>query len=212
MGLLKESWVCSPGLPDRGDGRNTKGMTMKKKIKALNALYPTPTVLVGTLVEGKPNFIAIAHIGIMTLTSISLGIHKSHYSNDGIREQGAFSVNIPSENLMVKTDYCGIVSGKKADKGRLFTLFFGELPMAPMIEECPVTMECTLHHIVDMKSHDVFIGEIVNTYANEEVLKEGKIDIAQVKPLLFDMSSKKYWALGGVLGDCWHVGQQLNQP
>jgi flavin reductase (DIM6/NTAB) family NADH-FMN oxidoreductase RutF len=184
---------------------------MKKKMKALNALYPTPTVLIGTVVEGKPNFIAIAHIGIMTLTSISLGIHKSHYSNDGIREHKTFSVNIPSENLIVKTDYCGMVSGRKADKGKLFTLFYGDLPMAPMIEECPVTMECTLHSIVDMKTHDVFVGEIVNTYASEEVLNEGKIDIAKVKPLLFDMSSKKYWALGGELGTCWHMGQQLKQ-
>ena len=39
----------------------------------VNALYPTPTTLVGAIVNGKPNFITIAHIGIMTLDHISLG-------------------------------------------------------------------------------------------------------------------------------------------
>jgi flavin reductase (DIM6/NTAB) family NADH-FMN oxidoreductase RutF len=182
---------------------------MKKKIAALNALYPTPTVLAGTMVKGKPNFIAIAHIGIMTLTSISLGINKSHYTNEGIKECKTFSVNIPSENLVAQTDYCGLVSGRKADKAKLFNVFYGDLGNAPMIEECPIAMECTLHSIVDLKSHEVFIGEIINTYVDEALLVNEKVDIARLRPLLFDMSSKKYWSLGGEIAPCWSVGRQL---
>jgi hypothetical protein len=41
---------------------------MKKKLGAINVLYPTPTILVGAMVNGKPNFITIAHVGIMTHT------------------------------------------------------------------------------------------------------------------------------------------------
>ncbi|MGV8122412.1 MAG: hypothetical protein AB2L14_21850 [Candidatus Xenobiia bacterium LiM19] len=78
---------------------------MKKKFEKMNALYPTPTVLVGAHVESRPNFIAIAHIGIITLTQISISSHKPHYTNSGIKESGVFSVNIPSENLVVETDY-----------------------------------------------------------------------------------------------------------
>lgn len=37
-----------------------------EKPGAVSALYPTPTTLVGALVDGNPNFITIAHIGIMT--------------------------------------------------------------------------------------------------------------------------------------------------
>ena len=50
--------------------------TMKEKLGAINALYPPPTALVGATVNGKPNFITIAHIGIMTHTHISLGMAK----------------------------------------------------------------------------------------------------------------------------------------
>ncbi|MBW1899886.1 MAG: flavin reductase family protein [Deltaproteobacteria bacterium] len=182
-----------------------------KEIGAVNLLYPTPTTLVGAMVNGKPNFITIAHIGIMTHTHISLGINKVHYSNAGIKENKTFSVCLPSEDLMVETDYCGIMTGKRTDKAALFDVFYGELKTAPMIRECPVCMECSLERIVDFPSHDIFIGEITQTYVNESVLSDGNVDIAKVRPLLFDMSSKTYWALGTELGKCWNVGKKLKE-
>jgi len=38
---------------------------MKKSLDGINLLYPTPTTIVGAIVEGRPNFITIAHIGIV---------------------------------------------------------------------------------------------------------------------------------------------------
>ncbi len=96
---------------------------MKSKLGAVNALYPTPTALVGATVNGKPNFITIAHIGIMTFTHISVSLGKRHHTNAGIKENKTFSVCLPSENLVVETDYCGIESGKDTDKGALFDLY-----------------------------------------------------------------------------------------
>jgi flavin reductase (DIM6/NTAB) family NADH-FMN oxidoreductase RutF len=182
---------------------------MKEKIGATNALYPTPTTLVGAMVKGKPNFITIAHIGIMTYNYISLGMGKRHYTNSGIREYKTFSVCLPSENLVVETDYCGIMTGEKTDKAALFHIFYGELETAPMIEQCRVCMECRLDQIVDFPTHDVFIGEIVQTYADESVLSDRTLDVSKLKPLLFDMNSKKYWSLGGEIAKCWNVGKQL---
>ena len=182
---------------------------MKEKIGAINALYPTPTTLVGAIVNGKPNFITIAHIGIMTHNCISLGMGKGHYTNSGIRENKTFSVCLPSENLVVETDYCGIMTGRKTDKATLFDVFYGELKTAPMIQQCLVCMECRLDRIVDFPTHDIFIGEIVETYADESVLSEKNLDLSKLKPLLFDMNSKKYWSLGGEIAKCWNVGKQL---
>src|SRR5512137_264508 len=100
---------------------------MKAKLGAKNCLYPLPTVLVGANVGGKPNYVTIAHVGIMDPGSVSLGMNKAHYTNAGIKKNGTFSVNIPDESLVVKADYCGLVSGKKADKGALFKTFYGKL-------------------------------------------------------------------------------------
>ncbi len=183
-----------------------------KPIGAVNALYPMPTTLVGATVNGKANFLAVAHVGILnhgTPQYLSLGLSKSHYTNAGMREHKTFSICLPSEDLMVETDYCGIMTGKKTDKAALFDVFYGELKTAPMIRECPVNMELKLHDVLDYDTHDIFVGQLVQTYAKEEVLAEGKIDIAKVRPLIFDMSSIRYWSLGPSIGKCWNAGKAL---
>ena len=187
---------------------------MKKPIGGLNVLYPTPTVIVGAVVDGKPNFITIAHIGIVNhakphLISISMG--KVHYTNAGIRENKEFSVNVPSESLVVETDYVGIVSGKKVDKSGVFEIFYGNLSKAPMIKACALCMECRLYDTYDTPTHDLFIGEILETHAEESVLTDGKVDISKLRPLLFDMNSVKYWSLGAPVASCWSVGKQMKK-
>ena len=187
---------------------------MKKKLGGINVLYPTPTTIVGAIVDGKPNFITIAHIGIVNHAKpylISLSMAKPHYTNAGIKENKAFSVNIPSENLVVETDYVGLVSGKKMDKSTVFEIFYGNLEKAPMIALCPINMECKLYDIYDTPTHDLFIGEIIETHADESVLKDGKVDLAMLKPLLFDMSSIQYWSIGNALANCWNVGKKMKQ-
>ncbi|MCU0849458.1 MAG: flavin reductase family protein [Spirochaetes bacterium] len=180
---------------------------MKKNIGPVNALYPMPVVLVGAMVDGRANFITIAHVGIFTLETISLGVNRSHYTNRGIRENRTFSVNFPSDGMVVETDYAGLASGKQTDKSSVFEVEFGPLKTAPMIKNAPVSMECGLLDVLDYGNHDVFVGRAVNTYADESVLKNGVIDLAAVRPMLFDMFQRKYWRLGGPFADCWSVGK-----
>ncbi len=183
-------------------------------IGPVNALYPMPTTLVGATVNGKPNFLTIAHVGILNHgipQYLSIGLGKVHYSNSGIKENQSFSICLPSEDLMVETDYCGIMTGKKTDKAFLFEVFYCALETAPMIRQCPVNMELRLHDMLDYPTHDIFIGELVETYADDAVMSEGKIDISKIRPLLFDMASMHYWGLGSPLGKCWNVGKSLKK-
>ncbi len=182
---------------------------MKEKLGPTNALYPLITAIVGATVEGAPDFATIAHVGIAHLKGITLGMGNAHLTNKGILENKTFSVNLPSEDMVVITDHIGMVSGAKEDKGGLFDLFYGELDTAPMIEQCKVTMECKLIEHIKLPTHDLFVGEVVGTYADVDVLTNGVVDIAKLKPLLFDMASKKYWALGDPVAKCWSVGKEF---
>ncbi len=184
---------------------------MKKKLGAKNALYPLPTTLVGAIFEGKPTFTTIAHVGIMDFRSISLGINKVHYINAGIKENQTFSVNIPSESLVELTDYCGLVTGKKMDKSQLFSVFYGKLKTAPLIEECLINMECKLIKTVDFPRHDIFIGEVIETYVDESVVSDDVIDLGKVKPLLFSMFTKSYWTLGQKFAQAWAIGKRVKE-
>jgi flavin reductase (DIM6/NTAB) family NADH-FMN oxidoreductase RutF len=111
--------------------------------------------------------------------------------------------------MVALTDHIGMVSGTQEDKSALFELFYGELDTAPMIEQCKVTMECRLIEHIKLPTHDLFVGEVVGTYADVGVLTNGIVDIAKLKPLLFDMASKKYWSLGDPVAKCWSVGKDF---
>lgn len=182
---------------------------MKVKLGPKNCLYPMPTTLIGALVNGIPNYVTIAHVGIMDLQSVSLGMNKSHHTNQGIRENKTFSVNIPTTKMVKKTDYCGLVSGKDEDKAAMFTTFYGTLKTAPMIEECAINMECELIKTVDFPSHEIFIGRIIETYCDENVLTDGVVDFGKVQPILFVMNDGSYWKIGGRIGKAWNIGKEL---
>lgn len=182
---------------------------MKVQIKERNAMYPLPVTLVGANVDGKANFITIAHVGIFALDMVTMGISKTHYTNKGIIENRTFSVNIPSEDMVVETDYAGLVSGKNNDKSSLFEVAYGVLETAPMIVRAPVCMECELVDVVDCRTHDGFIGRVAAIHAEERVITDGTIDLRKVKPMLFDMHRRKYWRLGEPFADCWSVGKTL---
>ncbi|OGO31927.1 MAG: hypothetical protein A2Z29_05925 [Chloroflexi bacterium RBG_16_56_11] len=179
-------------------------------------LFPNPTVLVGTVIDGKPNFATFAGCGIAgdKPPTISIAVHRQRYTLKGIRQNKEFSVVIPSVNLIKEADYCGLVSGVRSDKVRDcgFTVFYGTLKSAPLIEQCPVNLECTLLKRFDVGVHDLVIGKIVQTYVSEECLTDGKPDIMKIKPIVFSMGSvPRYNAVGEYLGQGYHIGKELKK-
>jgi flavin reductase (DIM6/NTAB) family NADH-FMN oxidoreductase RutF len=145
----------------------------------------------------------------MDLTSVSLGMNKSHHTNQGIKENNTFSIDVPSTKMIKETDYCGLVSGKTEDKTPMFKTFYGVLETAPMIEQCPINMECQLIETVDLPNHDIFIGRIVETYCDENVQTEGVVDFGKVQPILFVMNDRSYWKIGERIGKAWDIGKLL---
>lgn len=168
---------------------------MKKNLGNRNALYPMPITVVGTQVDGRNNYIAIAHVGIIDHNTISISSGKLHYSNIGIKQNRTLSVNIISEDQVDAMNRAGSLTGAKEDKSGLFEAEYGTLEGAPMIKDAPVSMECEVIDIYDRPEFDVFICRIVNTYADESVLNGDKIDLSKVHPVLFAMMAG-YWKLG----------------
>ena len=126
---------------------------MHKALGAKTLLYPKPALLVGANVDGRPNFMTVAWGGIAcgTPPMLSVAIRPARYTYQGIQENKTFSVNVPPVGLVKEVDYCGVVSGKRADKVAdcKFTVFYGELKTAPLIEECPIKR--TNDSIIDEK-------------------------------------------------------------
>jgi flavin reductase (DIM6/NTAB) family NADH-FMN oxidoreductase RutF len=186
---------------------------MEKQPIHNNFFIPMPVVLVGTQVAGKANFMTVGWCARANANPpmIVCGIGNHHFTPKGIAETKAFSVNIPSAGLLEKTDYCGLVSGEKVDKSGVFEVFYGSLKTAPMIKECPVSLECRLVQTVPLPTNSLYIGEIVGAYADGRIIKEGKPDFPEIDPLFLTMPDNRYWTLGKYAGDAWSAGKKLMQ-
>lgn len=180
---------------------------MKKNIGTGLALYPTPLVVVGTMVDGKPNYALVGHLGIIGHDRIMISLSDTHYTNKGIRDTNVFSVNIFNEAMLKKADYVGTVSGRKTDKSSVFFYQTAETG-APMIDEAPVVMECKVDDIYKTDGFECFICKIIAVHAEESVLNEnGRIDYGVLKPVLFEMPTYQYLRTGEIIGNC----MQLNK-
>lgn len=185
----------------------------KIKLDRNSFLYPMPMVLVGAVVAGRANFMAVGWVSRVNFNPpmMAVALGKFHYTNAGIHKHKAFSVNIPGIALLEKVDYCGIVSGEKTDKSKLFDVFYGELPGAPMIRECPLSLECRLVNTVDMPTNSLFIGEIVSAYSEERYLTEGKPDIKKINPFTLTMPDNNFWKIGENGGKAWSAGKDFGK-
>jgi flavin reductase (DIM6/NTAB) family NADH-FMN oxidoreductase RutF len=147
------------------------------------------------------------------MLSISVG-HKQ-YSKIGIEENGTFSVNQPTANLVRELDYCGLTTGRIADKASLFETFYGDLETAPMIRECPINIECRVVQTLVRPIHTVFLGEVVAVHASDEVLNGELPDVSRIDPVFYapdpglGKGAHSYWKLGERIGRAFEVGKEL---
>jgi flavin reductase (DIM6/NTAB) family NADH-FMN oxidoreductase RutF len=190
----------------------------KSKIIPKAYLFPMPVALIGANVNGKPNFETLAYVGIVEANPpmISISSWETHYTNIGIRENGTFSVNTPTEEIAELVDFVGIVSGKEVDKSDVFEVFYGDLKTAPMVNLSPLNLECEVvktikvKDIVDVEQgHEIFIGKIVNAYADEDHLTEGIVDFTKFKTYLYSQSN--YYKIGVKLATAFEIGKQYKK-
>jgi flavin reductase (DIM6/NTAB) family NADH-FMN oxidoreductase RutF len=184
----------------------------KIEIDSGGSPFPKPIVLVGSVVEGRPNFFTVAWFNRMSRKPNIWGVcvGKTKHTLQGIQENKTFSVNFPSADLVMKTDYCGIRSGKDVDKSTIFEIFYGEEETAPMIRECPVTAECTLTQLIDMSTHYLLLGEVKHLYSEEKFMTDGVLDQKKLNLLVFTNPARQYWTLGDVVADAYSIGKNLD--
>lgn len=185
----------------------------KQKIGAMPMVWPHPTVLVGVDIDGVPDFAAVAWTGVAASNppQVTIALQPHRYSLKGIYQNRTFSVNVPSAAQVKETDYCGLVSGKDADKVKDcgFTVFYGETKGAPLIEQCPINLECTAEHFLDLGSHILIVGKVVEVHVSEDCLTEGRPDMMKIQPFVFGPG--RYHRVGEAFADAFNAGKSIQQ-
>ncbi len=185
----------------------------KVKLDAGTFSYPMPVALVGATVAGKPNFMAVAWFsrGDYEPSRLAIAISKDHHTTRGVEEHGTFSLNLPSRELVVPVDYVGLHSGEKVDKAAVFDVFYGELGTAPMVEQCPLCVECRVVEKVELTEDRIYVGDEVAVYADEAALTGGVPDFAKIQPYVLAMPANEYYAVGASFAKAWRVGHDYEE-
>jgi flavin reductase (DIM6/NTAB) family NADH-FMN oxidoreductase RutF len=187
---------------------------MKKSLGAKTLAQPAPVWVIGSYdSEGKPNIMTIAWGGICCSQPpcVTISLRKATYTYECIRERKAYTVNIPSAELVREADYVGMVSGRKVDKFAVtkLTPVPSELVDAPYIEEFPVVIECRVIHTLEIGLHTQFVGEIMDVKAEESVIgDQDTADILKVRPLVFDPGQRSYYGIGQGIGKAFSIGKK----
>lgn len=182
---------------------------MRKDFGSKPWVYPQPVLMVGTYDEdGVPNLMNAAWGGQYDTELVMLCLSE-HKTTANIRLKKAFTVSFATAGTVVPCDYMGIVSGnevpdKLARAG--FTAVKSEKVDAPIINELPLTLECSL---VKFNEDGIVVGRIVNVSADESILTDGKVDYRKLDAVIFDPTADAYIRLGEKVGDAFCDGAKL---
>lgn len=177
----------------------------KQVWKAGNMVYPLPAVMVSTADKfGKSNILTIAWTGTICTNPamVYISVRPERYSYHMLKESGEFVINLTTEQLAKATDYCGVRSGKDVDKWKEANLTPAKaekLQYAPVIEECPVNIECKVTEVKELGSHHMFLAEVLAVQIDEQYLNE-KNKFELNKTGLMAYSHGEYLSLGKKIG------------
>ena len=132
--------------------------------------------------EGRNNALVVGCAGNASSDEPSMliaGIIPTKYSYHMIKETGCFVMNFYGKKFQKESDYLGKVSGWDEDKFAKLGLKWkdGEVVNAPILTDCPVSIECTVVDSIKPGSHELFIGKVEKIWCDEEFLDaHGKVD------------------------------------
>lgn len=143
-------------------------------------LCPVPVVLVscqGKEADSRPNMITVAWAGTVNSNPpmVSVSVRKSRYSYGLIQESGEFVVNLVDEAHCRELDWCGVRSGRDADKFAatgLHPMKAQGMQYAPAVAECPAYLACKVRQVIELGSHDMFLGEVVGVQVRDDLFDE----------------------------------------
>ncbi|MDD6095308.1 MAG: flavin reductase family protein [Clostridia bacterium] len=166
-------------------------------------LAPVPPVLVSVGDGEKSNVFTVAWTGLINTQppKTYISVRPSRYSYDFIKSTDEFALNLTPASLVRAADWCGIHTGRKVDKFKKMNLT--PVPAskisAPIIEECPLSLECRVFDVKELGTHHMFLADIVAVDVDGELIdSKGKLHIDRADLAAF--AHGEYFSLGKSLG------------
>ena len=171
--------------------------------KGSTLLNPEPPVLVSCGSPERPNLITVGWCGTICTQPpmVSISVRPERYSYNLIKDSGEFVINLPTERLTRAVDWCGVKSGREADKFAAMGLTAAPAAKVGtvLLEQSPLNLECKVTQRIPLGSHVLFLAEVVAVDVDESLLDEnGKLCLNRAKLIVY--SHGDYLTLGRRLG------------
>lgn len=187
---------------------------MKRDLGAHPYVFPMPVLMVATYCEdGTVDVMNMAWGGICGNKYVALNLDEEHKTMENIRRRGAFTLSIADAAHMAEADFFGIASANtmhdKFARSGMHAVKSAVVD-APVIEEFPVAIECSLFKVDEWEHGPRVIGEIINVSAEESILgADGKVDVSKIDALIFDQFGGCYYKVGEKAGKAWSEGKKF---
>jgi flavin reductase (DIM6/NTAB) family NADH-FMN oxidoreductase RutF len=185
---------------------------MKKSCGApeFPCLIPKPCYLVGCCDDnGVASFVTVTNLsgGWMGKIPILLVCLNPGYTQKLIEHKKVFSANMATIDMIDNANFCGFNSGRDVNKGARISHTMGEKLPVPVIDNSPMTFECSVKKIVREDTVLIFLSAIDN-FQIEETLKDSfhgvlagnTLDAAVLNPIISCLGG--YYRIGKKAGDC----------
>lgn len=187
---------------------------MKKSFGVKPYLFPMPTYMIGTYNEDESvDVMMMAWGGICAEDMVALNLEADHKTVANLKQRKAFTLAVPGADVLAESDYLGIISANKAaDKFKKTGLHAVKSRHvdAPVIEEFPLVLECTVAEIQEQPYGLRVLGKIENVLADEKALdSNGAIDAAKLNAFVFDQVNFGYYSIGEKVGTAWKSGAKF---
>ena len=150
-----------------------------KKIVQNTALcvQPIPKALVSCRDrQGRNNALVVGFAANASLdpAMVMIGIVPSRYSHHMVKESGCFVINLPKKGYEKEYGYLGSKSGRDEDKFAVMDIQWedAEYVDAPILTDCPVSIECSVIESIMPGTHELFIGKVEALHVDEEYLDD----------------------------------------
>ena len=173
-----------------------------------------PVLMIATYNDdGSVDVMNMAWGGICAENMVALNLDETHQTSANIKSRKAFTVSIADVDHIAESDFFGIASAKtmpdKFERSGMHAVKSTRVD-APIVEEYPLTLECTVKHIEHGVCGFRVVGEIVNVIVDEGILNaQGKIDPSKLNTFVFDQFQNGYYRIGEQCGKAWHAGAAL---
>ena len=145
---------------------------MKQSFKTSKLYYGFPIFILGYQDQNFGYNITTCSSSYSLGDWLVIGVGAEENAADQIKHYQQFTVNIPDENFMLEMEQAGFISHREKLKHLGLDYEISEQTQAPILEACPVVLDCQVDRIIEEDGICHIFAKIIDRLADSKLLDD----------------------------------------